>query len=317
MTEHRQDFNQSQSIIHAYLPDYLFTDEKNAQNHTLDYDTNLSVDETSSVDLKDLKEQEHAENELKFSCSTPIKFYVDDEQDLNSNHEAQSESTSTTATSSPKQKDDSGNEVNLVEAEKPTEKPLKEEFYNYSLLEFEENEKKANQNNSSKMTDSSFRSSLKAPINQMENLLSNLRSNYNYKNNLADNPGMQVRKGQSSFSTRKPAIEPMANKIVSTDQQLIQVHAETHDAVKQKQQQAPYFRKTDQLVALESRLENEIFRRQHCEKQILELNENLLELQQQLAVANGLDKKRELFAQNMDISIQKVTTKSLRNFETS
>ena len=59
-------------------------------------------------------------------------------------------------------------------------------------------------------------------------------------------------------------------------------------------------------MAVESRLQNEILRRQHCEKQIFELNQHLLELQEQLAVANGLEAKREKFAQNMETSIKKV-----------
>jgi chromosome segregation ATPase len=67
-----------------------------------------------------------------------------------------------------------------------------------------------------------------------------------------------------------------------------------------------YSRTGDQLMALESRLENETLRRQHCEKQIHELNEHLLELQQQLAIANSLDKKRDMFVQSMDASLQKI-----------
>ena len=55
------------------------------------------------------------------------------------------------------------------------------------------------------------------------------------------------------------------------------------------------------------RLQNEVIRRQHCEKQIHELNESLLELQQQLAVANDLVNKREAYAQTIDSALQKVT----------
>ena len=70
--------------------------------------------------------------------------------------------------------------------------------------------------------------------------------------------------------------------------------------------QQSFIKKNEKLVKIESQLESEIFRRKHCEKQICDLNQSILELQQQLAVANGLEKKHELFAQNMDISIQKV-----------
>ncbi len=57
---------------------------------------------------------------------------------------------------------------------------------------------------------------------------------------------------------------------------------------------------------LETRLENETLRRQHCEKQIHELNEHLLEVQQQLTIANCMDKRRDLFVQGMDASLQRV-----------
>ena len=57
---------------------------------------------------------------------------------------------------------------------------------------------------------------------------------------------------------------------------------------------------------MEQRLDSEMLRRQHCERQISELNKSILELQQQLAVANGLEKKRRSFAQSMSVALQKV-----------
>jgi len=145
----------------------------------------------------------------------------------------------------------------------------------------------------------------------MENLLQNLRSNYNYKNNLADKPSMLLQNQSIRASIEQRTISDIKlnlNKILPANDQneySDQGYIENAQNPNEKQQSS-FSRKNEQLVVLESRIEHEIFRRQHCEKQIHELNQNVLELQQQLAIANGLDKKRELFAHNMDLSIQKV-----------
>ena len=309
-----QELNQSQSMIDQCLPDYLFTDERNAQN-ILDMENMSAANNTAMIDQID--------NDVKFSCSTPIKCYVEDNEELNETSSPKSNPTdlnrsdNSSSESEFNQNDceiakkEMFNSFNNSKSKNVSIKLRDEEFYNFSLLEFEENEKKANISKIS--SPDSFKSSLKAPINQMENLLNNLRNNYNYKNNLSEQSSTQANNQlmRSSMEQRASCeINLNVNKIKSQNE-----HEYLENKLNQNdKQQQSYFRKSDQLIALESRLEHEILRRQHCEKQIQSLNENLLELQQQLAVATGLDKKRESFAQNMDASIQKVAHQKLKNF---
>lgn len=307
------EFSHSQSMIDQSLPDYLFTNERNAE-HMLEIENISAQNNTAMIEQID-------ENELKFTCSTPIKFFprndVENVRHLN-------ESTSPKSPQNELNRSDnssSESEINQVEFTiskrdsiySPKNNQIKfpnMENYNFSLLEFEENEKKANSSKSS--SSSSLKSNLKAPINQMENLLQNLRSNYNYKNNLSDKPSMVIHNQSLRASLEQRTITdiklnlnnilPANNQNEFSNQEL----SEKSQITIENQKQAPNSRKNEQLAVLESRIEHEIFRRQHCEKQIQELNQNVLELQQQLAIANGLDKKRELFAHNMDVSIQKV-----------
>ena len=184
-----------------------------------------------------------------------------------------------------------------------------------SLIEFEQYEKMVEQRSEppphdsildSSRTSTAYQSLFNAPINQMENLLANLRSNYNGHQPLnpkADEQAIKAINDSFSFKSMVHKILPMSGQMFA---------GEPHAAPKkeagfhQYNENSGYFRKGDQLAALENRLENETLRRQHCEKQIYELNEHLLELQQQLAVANCIDKKRDLFVQNMDVTLHKV-----------
>jgi hypothetical protein len=306
------DFNQSQSMIDQCLPDYLFTDEKNAE-HMLEMNNTSAQNNTGMIEQID-------DNDLKFTCSTPIKFCLDE----NARRLNESSSPKSAGRNDLNRSDNSSSEseINQIEFTIPkrdlsnSTKTSQIKFathaaenYNFSLLEFEENEKKANSSKSS--SHDSCKSNLKTPINQMENLLQNLRSNYNYKNNLADKHSMLLQNQSIRASIEQRTISDIKlnlNKILpANDQNEYSDQGYIENAQNSiEKQQSSFSRKNEQLAVLESRIEHEIFRRQHCEKQIHELNQNVLELQQQLAIANGLDKKRELFAHNMDLSIQKV-----------
>lgn len=179
--------------------------------------------------------------------------------------------------------------LKLFEYENETKKDL----ITNSLIEFEETEKLvANQ------SIVSTNSALKAPITQMESMLKNLRSNYNYKESDILNP-IRV------LEETPKCVDQSLNNIEALMKDIMPLNAKYQPPEQQKTFNS-YTRKNDHISALENRLENEIVRRQHCEKQIHELNEHMLELEQQLAVAEGLDKKRETFAKNMDLSLQKV-----------
>ena len=181
-----------------------------------------------------------------------------------------------------------------------------------SLIEFEQYEKMVEQrsepppHDSTLDTSTAYQSLFTAPINQMENLLANLRSNYNGHQQLnakSDEQAIKSINDSFNFKSMVHKILPMSGQMFTGEPHAV---PKKEAGFHQYNENNGYFRKGDQLAALENRLENETLRRQHCEKQIYELNEHLLELQQQLAVANCLDKKRDLFVQNMDVTLHKV-----------
>ncbi len=246
-------------------------------------------------------------NPLKFTCSTPIKFSLNEqltnqqqhqnlkqkEEQLELDHKSEffnmNENHSiilnrSAAESSPQKKSSTDylfekcNGMKLNETADELNRFMDSTFKQNSLMEFEQNEKLAQANASNVYASAS-------PVVQLESLLSNLRSKDEIKDKI-------VKPGE---------INP--SEITSATVAINSLHVHSTAA---NTQPNGYFRKNDQLIALENRLENEIFRRQHCEKQIHELNENILELQQQLAVAQGLDRKKETIIQNMEISVQKV-----------
>jgi hypothetical protein len=273
--------------------------------------------------------EENSKIDDKFSCSTPIKFLLEESNSYNYHDE-----------------NDQLNNIKMSENFKFGVKLADHAKQSNSLAEFEENERRVqsltsdNKDQASDCYDeeieklaynsTSYLSMLDEPINQMQELLFNLRSNYNYQNS-NDFYGC---KENALHATNKIEFEkePISNikKIgenfginTQTDSQTLLFLKHQRKQAKQleteKQElKSPknlismtpltldYARKNDGLIALENRLENERLRRLHCEKQIFELNEHLLELQEQLAIAYALDKKRELFAQNMDTSLHKV-----------
>lgn len=232
-------------------------------------------------------------NLMKFSCSTPIKFTRTEETTnnddkkqfftkLNENHsmilnQSNCDDKKKSPTDYLFEKCDPNK---LDETKCDLNDALENTFKQNSLLEFEQNEKLAQESLSANCQNAS-------PVFHLESLLSNLRSNSNLNiNKIAITNEDSI--DDKPSEDRKTHITP--NKQNSNG----------------SSRTTNYFRANDHVVALENRIENEILRRQHCEKQIHELNENLLELQQQLAVAKGLNRKKEILIQNMEISIQKV-----------
>ncbi|XP_070537800.1 calponin homology domain-containing protein DDB_G0272472-like isoform X2 [Ptychodera flava] len=57
---------------------------------------------------------------------------------------------------------------------------------------------------------------------------------------------------------------------------------------------------------MKDRLEREMYRRKHCEKQIQQLQNKMLELQQQLAVAVSTDRKKDVMIEQLDKTLAKV-----------
>ncbi|CAK8698269.1 unnamed protein product [Clavelina lepadiformis] len=57
---------------------------------------------------------------------------------------------------------------------------------------------------------------------------------------------------------------------------------------------------------LRDTLEKETYRRKHCEKQIQKLQKKILDIQQELAVANSTDRKKDLMIEQLDKTLAKV-----------
>jgi hypothetical protein len=315
-----------------------------AANHSEAYSTK---DEQAAANGDHLdKSIEHPnnieENERindKFSCSTPIKFFLEKHSPYRNYNE------NTLLSSNFKTNENENAEFKV----KTTENLKHHSSINNSLIEFEENERRM-QNSTSQNANlttngddeeiekftynsTSYLSILDEPINQMQELLFNLRNNYTYPNsndfyNSCNRNGLiseatKIELSKESISDKKKLENNFGISTQTDSQTLLALKQHQQKQAKQlvAQRQDPkslknqigtipltleYARKNDGLIALENRLENEKLRRLHCEKQIFELNEHLLELQEQLAVANALDKKRELFAHNMDASLKKV-----------
>lgn len=127
----------------------------------------------------------------------------------------------------------------------------------------------------------------KTPINDVDNLIRNLRSNFKLNNN--DSLYNEMHNfDTSSHNNDMTSINNKLNTIVD-DLKLIN---HNNDAG---------------CSNLNEKLEKEILKRQHCEKQIQELNKQKLYLEEQLAVVSALDHKKELFIHKLDKNLSKVS----------
>jgi hypothetical protein len=246
-------------------------------------------------------------NSLRFSCSTPIKLNLKQNEQEDNNHNILLDQSMINNETEKKTALEIVNtdylfeKCDLARLNELNETTFKQLQQQNSLIEFEQNEKLAQQNASNIYNVSS-------PVMQLESLLSNLRINSN--NNTSNNPSKIINKDDLNNKEKLNNNSSFSNELPNSKVIQQQTHNGVNSVISTSQtvSNQAFFRKNDHLIALENRLEHEIFRRQHCEKQIHELNENLLELQQQLAVANGLDRKKEAIIQNMEISVQKVNS---------
>lgn len=155
-----------------------------------------------------------------------------------------------------------------------------------SLIEFEQNEKLlADQSLMSNLSGTSKMSLMKLPIFQMETLVRGIRENFNTHD---ENKSLNA---SVTCGLNEVDVDLLISKILP---------------VESKQEEKKEDTKSEYLSMLESKVESELVRRQHCEKQIYDLNEKILELEQQLAVAHELERKRETSARSMDSSLRKV-----------
>jgi hypothetical protein len=121
----------------------------------------------------------------------------------------------------------------------------------------------------------------KAPINQMQNIIENLRKNLN---KTPTNP--KTRQNRQSPTGFNLSDEFGESNFSAEDDRTGKANDE------------------NQLITQE--LEKEVLKRQHCEKQINDLNQKHLKLEQNIAVLKASDHKKEILIQKLDKSLSKV-----------
>ena len=220
---------------------------------------------------------------IKFTCSTPIKMVQDNESNISGDENDHLDKSNLEEFSN-LNKPSNLNKNEFIDINAMFKKESKHDnSVNSSLIEFEQNEILAELTLSNSYYECP---KLKEPLKQMEHLIMSLRSNYELEK-LSTSP-------KNNENLRELDLRSMANRILPLcGKQLFNVDKET-------------IFESDRFNDIEDRLENEKIRREHCEKEIRELNQKNLELQQKLAVSYEIEKKNAIFIQNADSNLQKV-----------
>jgi hypothetical protein len=168
-------------------------------------------------------------------------------------------------------------------------------IFDESLQEFEEIEKKAaeieNDSNLSIQLSTSFtlenEINLKSPIKKIEQLLQ-----YVLNNDLAGNIFDNSSNAESQLKDNKQETNILDSYFYRKEENL--TYLSNENSLSEK-------------VELEKELENEIYIRKHCERHIIDLNEENLNLQKKLAVLNGIERKNNFIKKKFEISLKKVS----------
>ena len=156
----------------------------------------------------------------------------------------------------------------------------------------------SNQNNNLMMNQKNSQLDYKSPINQLNALLKNIRANnseledYNENNNYEDD-SLILPKYQNDLS------------ISNSNNKLNSIMSDATPKLQNNKCSKANLINTNNSD-LKSVLEKEVLKRQHCEKQIEELNKKLLQLDEQLTVVTALDRKKETFINKLDKNLTKV-----------
>jgi hypothetical protein len=135
----------------------------------------------------------------------------------------------------------------------------------------------------------------KSPVNQMNNLLKNLRVNYKNNDNECDNNNNNNNFDDDSLILSKLENDLSFNSIIFDNSKKYLRNNNNNN-----------INSINNVGDLKIILEKEVLKRQHCEKQIEELNKKLLQLDEQLAVVTALDRKKEQFINKLDKNLTKV-----------
>jgi hypothetical protein len=229
------------------------------------------------------KQESFLDNDKHFSCSTPIKF--DDQENVNENQEEE-------------EIENKSLEILGKSSSLNSDKHL----YNQSLFEFEEIEKNANQEENDSMSHSNNEKNiLNEPIEEMEELIRKIDE--------ANQFNVIALKSSADPSAQIKLIESenmfYDNLLKSNDDEKLNGHE-----AEEKFMSHSFLAKNEHIKTLQNCLEQEICKRQQCEKQLKDLYQTLVDLQQKLAIANGLDRKRQMFGKNVDLALRKVKKKN-------
>ena len=142
-----------------------------------------------------------------------------------------------------------------------------------------------------------------SPINQLNLLLKNIKINYN--NNAMDH---QLDESENNYDEDSLVLSKFRTDLSSimnnNNNKLNSMIGDTNK----------YLKSSSNLITnnngngdLKGIIEKEVLKRQHCEKQIEELNKKILQLDEQLTVVTALDHKKENFINKLDKNLNKVT----------
>jgi len=241
----------------------------------------------------DKKQESFLDNENHFSCSTPIKF--DDQENVNENREEQESGLYEKSLKMMEKLNASNDEVNV---------------YNSSLLEFEEIEKKANcqVKNDSIASSHNGKNVLNEPIDEMQDLIRKIEE--------ANGFNVLALKSNNDHSAQIKLIESenmfYDNLLNLNDEKNIKLK---EDGGEENFMSSSFLSQNEHIKTLQNCLEQEICKRQQCEKQLKDMYQTVVDLQQKLALANGLDRKRQMFGKNVDLALRKVRALSFRLFK--
>jgi hypothetical protein len=137
-----------------------------------------------------------------------------------------------------------------------------------------------------------------SPINQLNSILNNIKVSYNNNN-------QDINNNENNYDEDSLILSKFRNDLSS-----IVINNNNNNKLNSIQGESgnKYFKSNSNTNNndLNRIIEKEVLKRQHCEKQIEELNKRILELDEQLTVVTALDHKKENFINKLERNLNKV-----------
>ena len=137
-----------------------------------------------------------------------------------------------------------------------------------------------------------------SPINQLNSILNNIKVNYNNEGNNSNN--------ENNYDDDSLILSKFRNdlsSIIINNTKLNTINGENGNKYFKSNSNLNTNNNTNDLNRI---IEKEVLKRQHCEKQIEELNKKILQLDEQLTVVTALDRKKESFINKLERNLNKV-----------